>query len=152
MRESSSATGTTGLVHRFGTAIRDYIVQMQRALAVAVLSVTGCARWSAHNTALELAFVTEQAIDYRQTSEAIAYGGEGNPIIGAHGENASPAAYFVTTTILHAFISAALPRYWRETFQGATLVDQGWNVYRNVATQDQNEANGCASSRTCSAR
>lgn len=98
------------------------------------LALTGCVGWTHADTALEVSFASEQAVDYRQTSEAVTYGGEANSIMGASGEHVSPAAYFLTTTLIHVFVASALPRGWREIFQGATLAVQGANVYENVGT------------------
>lgn len=97
----------------------------------------GCAGWSKANTTMELGFATEQAVDYEQTSFAVDHCAEWNPAIGLCGQNASPAAYFITTTLLHAAISAVLPRYWRETWQGATIAWQGANLYRNVGVVNE---------------
>lgn len=102
-------------------------------MLIVVTVLSGCVGWSKANTAMEVAFVTEQTIDYRQTTQAISYGAEANPAIGAWGQNISPQAYFLTTTLLHVAIASVLPRYWREAFQGASLVDQTINVYGNVA-------------------
>lgn len=118
-----------------------------RRSALALIVVAGCVRWSKTNTALEAAFVVEQAIDYRQTSQAVMYGAENNPVIGAWGENVSPAAYFLTTTLMHAFVVAALPARWRLAFQGASVTGQGWEVYRNEDALEFAAANGCAAIR-----
>lgn len=92
-----------------------------------------CARWTKADTALEVTFVSEQILDESQTSEAVVYCGEANEIVGHCGQNVSPQAYFLTTTLLHVFIAALLPRYWRESFQGATVLSQGLNTYGNVS-------------------
>jgi hypothetical protein len=113
-----------------------------KALALTAALLPACVGWSKANTAMEVAFIMEQVIDYRQTSEAVPYGAEANTIIGAHGENVSPQAYFLTTSLIHAFVASALPRYWREAFQGATLTTQGYNIYGNVKALRFNRANG----------
>lgn len=105
---------------------------LKLVLLAQVASLGGCVGWTKANTALEATFVAEQMVDLRQTSEAVAYGAEANPVIGAWGENVSPQAYFLTTTLIHLAVASALPRRWREAFQGATIVDQGINVYGNV--------------------
>lgn len=111
---------------------------MSKFVLVASL-LGGCIGWSKADTAMEVAFAGEQVLDLKQTGEAVINCEEANTIIGACGQNVSPQGYFLTTTLLHVMISAALPRYWRESFQGATLLSQGYNVYGNVATLRHNE-------------
>lgn len=105
---------------------------MKALVLVISLVGSGCIGWTKANTIAEIAFVAEQTVDYKQTTEGISYSAEGNPLIGDHGQNVSPQAFFLTGTLLHIFVAGALPRYWREGFQAYTIAYQGYNIYDNV--------------------
>lgn len=131
-----SSSGTAEALHECMTTTPT--TKLLILLAILACATTGCVGWTKANTALESAFVIEQVVDYRQTSEAVTYGAEANPIMGSSGQYVSPQAYFLTTTLLHIAIAAALPRGWREAWQAIPTITQGYNTYENVGALDHN--------------
>lgn len=116
-------------------------------LMVFVALLPACGGWSKRDTILELAAQGSFVADWRQTRAAVARAdrdyraglrgddlsmAEVNPIIGDHGQNISPDAYFLCTGLLHATVAAAIPRgKWRTAFQLLTIASQAKTIYEN---------------------
>jgi hypothetical protein len=113
------------------------------AVIVIVCSCSGCAstgaRWSAANTAAELAYQTTNVVDAMQTAQIQdrADVREGNAVtravIGEKPSTRDTALYFASLGVSHYLISMALPPKWRAWFQGATLAGSTLNVANNCS-------------------
>ena len=102
------------------------------ALVLALLA--SCGGWSKKDAALELGLMPAVAADWTQTEWITAHCQEGNPLIGACGQNVSLGWYFPATLAVHALVSAALPQGWlRTTWQAFTLGVEVKAVQRNSA-------------------
>ncbi len=108
-------------------------------VAMTVVALAGCAAgagWTARNTALELGFVGETAIDTYQTAhDILPRCAELNPIVGRCGDRVPLAVYVPVGLVLHAAIAWALPPRLRTTFQAISLGFEGAAVGLNWATQ-----------------
>ena len=84
-----------------------------RAALLLMVALTGCAAgrgWTAANTAMELGFVGEVAVDTYQTERYILPTcAELNPLVGRCGERVPLAVYVPVGLVLHAAIAWALP-------------------------------------------
>lgn len=87
---------------------------------------------------MELGAQASFVVDWRQTQAAVDRANapnhsmaEENPIIGDHGQNMSPDAYFLTVGLLHVAIAAVLPPKARFAFQAATIGWQAQNDWLN---------------------
>lgn len=111
---------------------------MARAAIAIALALTGCAAgqgWTAANTAMELGFVAEVAIDAYQTSQSILPAcAELNPIVGRCGERVPLAVYVPVGIALHAAVAWALPPRLRNIFQIGSLGLEGAVVGLNWST------------------
>lgn len=101
-------------------------------ILITILSLGACTRWSKLDVGMEVAFAAAQTADAFQTEDITAHCAETNPIIGTCGGRANIPAYFVVTTLLHAAVTAVLPRgRWRTVWQGVTLGAEADNVLGN---------------------
>lgn len=126
---------------------------MRSFLVAVAICVTACGGWSRRDTLLELGVQATLAVDWRQTQACVdRANGDGamseqNPIIGDHGQNMSPNAYFLSVGLLHMAIAAVLPPKARLTFQSATLGMQVYNDWNNHETFEQRHAFDQAAAR-----
>jgi hypothetical protein len=109
------------------------------AAMMVMMTLGGCAAgqgWTARNTALELAFVGETAVDTYQTARNILPNcAELNPIVGRCGDRVPLAIYIPAGLLLHAAVAWALPPRWRTPFQAISLGFESIAVGSNVITQ-----------------
>lgn len=92
----------------------------------------GCAGWSKTDTIAEAGFAAATTVDGLQ-SVGITHGcAEANPVIGPCGERVPLGIYMPSMVVLHAAVSALLPRgAWRRGWQMATLGVEGGAAYSN---------------------
>jgi hypothetical protein len=92
--------------------------------------------WTWHDTALEVTYAAVQTVDWMQTRAFLAQGRlETNPILGSRPTRAQLLAYNLVTLTLHAAVSYALPRPYREIWQVVSIGVEAWQVGSNVRTQ-----------------
>lgn len=101
-------------------------------LALAAAAADDRSRWTALDTAGELAFAVAVAVDCSQTRWALENGRrEMNPLLGARPSPGHLAAACVGAVVGHALVSRALPRPYRRAWQAVTLAGElgavGWN-------------------------
>lgn len=103
-----------------------------------VALVSGCAAgrgWTSTNTALELGFAGELAIDAYQTQTYfLPTCAELNPIVGRCGERVPLAVYLPVSFALHVAIAWALPPRARDLFQAFSLGAEGLAITHNWQT------------------
>lgn len=113
---------------------------MGRMVIAMALVLTGCAAgrgWTAANTAMELGFAGEVAIDAYQTARYILPAcAELNPIVGRCGDRVPLGVYVPVGLVLHAAVAWALPPRLRNLFQIASLGIEGAVIGVNWSTQD----------------
>jgi len=103
--------------------------RLPRAIVLCLALCTGCVGWSRHDTARELAFTGEMALD---TAQSITIGEqcmEENPIVGMCGQRL--AFYMPGMVIVHVVTSALLPPDKRRAWQWLTLGVEGSTVMAN---------------------
>lgn len=92
---------------------------MTRLAILALLA--GCGGWSRADTAAHVAVTALLVVDYRQSSGALARGGEEeNPVAARVG----PETYFPAVAVLAVGAAAVLPRPWRGLLQGGIVAVQ----------------------------
>jgi hypothetical protein len=99
-----------------------------------IFALAGCRRWTARDTALEVAFVGSALVDWRQTLTITRDCNELNPMMGRCGDELTPNVYFPLALVAHAAIAAALPPVWRTAFQSLTT---GLEVVTIVHNHDE---------------
>ncbi len=109
-------------------------------MVLMAIMLAGCGAgrgWTGANTAMELGFAGEVAIDTYQTSRSILPAcAELNPIVGRCGDRVPLAVYVPVGLVLHAAIAWALPPRLRNLFQIASLGVEGAVIGLNWSTQD----------------
>jgi hypothetical protein len=91
--------------------------------------------WTWHDTVLEATYFGVQAVDWMQTRNFLARGDlETNPILGSRPSRGALLGYNLVTLTLHAAISYALPKPYREIWQVVSIGVEGWQVGSNVRT------------------
>lgn len=103
-------------------------------LFLMVCFVAGCGGWSKQDTILELTSAGLNATDGLESRGVVADNAESNPIIGRHGENVPLGVYVPVTMLLHAAVSAALPKGdMRTGWQMLSISLEGVIVMNNMA-------------------
>jgi hypothetical protein len=105
------------------------------ARIILLVFLGACEGWQRADTVRELAFATEQSVDWYQTSWITRNCDETNPIMGRCGQRVSPSIYFPVATVLHAAMSAALPAEWRHGWQYFSGGSEGTIVWMNFANR-----------------
>ena len=116
-----------------------------RAAGLAVLLGTGVClddchaadKWTDDNTAMEVGYVVASTLDMFTTMDIknhddIEEVGPAKMFLGKNPEALPTVGYFVGTTVLHYVIARNLPRYYREAFQGVSLVVEGGYAFNNM--------------------
>jgi hypothetical protein len=104
---------------------------MRYWLLVIIIAVVGCEGWRKQDTALEVAFVSTAAIDWKQTIEITGDCAEENPMIGTCGHRVPVNIYFPIAILAHAAVAAVLPHTWRTLFQAFTTGVEASTIYSN---------------------
>jgi len=115
-----------------------------RAAGLAVLLGSGVVdchaadKWTEENTAMELGYQVANALDMFTTMdirnhENIREVGPAGKFLGENPKPLETVVYFAASGALHYTVSRVLPRYYREAFQGASLVIEGSYAAHNMA-------------------
>ncbi len=95
------------------------------------------ARWTATDTALQVAFGALLLTDWAQTRNTLARtpGGmpEGNPLLGAHPSELRLDGYFLGALLLHTTVARLLPHPWRTVWQIGWVGAEGVVAARNFS-------------------
>lgn len=134
--------GACGLANesaRRGGSLRLRASMSGAALMVTLLAIAPAHAsdrdWTWHDTALEATYFAVQAVDWMQTRAFLARGSlETNPILGERPTRGELLAYNLVTLSLHAVVSYALPKPYREIWQVASIGVESWQVGSNVRT------------------
>lgn len=83
--------------------------------------------WDLSDTAWESAYLLSHIADWGQTRDIASQCGSGNykemnPVLGSCPSMSRVNTYFISTALLHAGVSAMLPRKYRRFFQTSTMI------------------------------
>lgn len=111
-----------------------------KTLALSLLLVVGVARaddhWTTANTVLEAGFDALVLVDVMQTATpGWRENGPASGLLVVNGrvDRGRLLAVSASAVVLHAAVSAVLPRRWREVWQGMSLAVEGVNVAGNFS-------------------
>ncbi len=97
--------------------------------------------WTTTDTVLEGAFVAAGMVDLIQTQQWLRPVKPGhlghyemNPLLGRHPTDPELYRYWAASFAIHAAVSYALPKPYREMWQSITLVVEAGNDYYNFQT------------------
>jgi len=111
-----------------------YSILILFVLLIQPFSVSAFDKWTTGDKALELTYLTLQALDYGQTRH-IAHNPdrfyETNTILGRHPSEGRVNTLFAITAIAHPVITHVLPQKYRKYFQLITIGYSASNVYHN---------------------
>jgi hypothetical protein len=113
---------------------------MRVLVIAATLLICGCGAgrgWDRANTAMEVTFLGELAVDAVQTSTIVADCQEYNPIVGPCNNRMPYQLYVPVLGVLHVAAALVLPPRYRDWFQAATIGVEGHVVFFNALVPDQ---------------
>lgn len=115
--------------------LRPVVAASLVALSVPVVALGDWpAKWTAGDTAAELAFAAVVAVDVGQTAWSLRHGyHEANPLLPRHPSSETLWAVGLAGGVAgHAIVSYLLPRGWRTGWQHASLVIEVGNSIRTM--------------------
>lgn len=89
--------------------------------------------WTARDTVVQSAVVLSLAADMLTTLDGVRQDyWERNPVLGSKPSRGAVVGYFASTMAIHTLVAWALPRPYRELWQGSALAVSVWAVSTNV--------------------
>jgi hypothetical protein len=112
-------------------------VALAAVMAACMADAPAAGGWTDENTALEVGYAVAATFDMLTTLDIknhddIEESGPAKIFLGRNPETLPTVGYFVGTTVLHYAVSRALPRGYREAWQGLTLVIEGGYAANNI--------------------